>query len=207
MPAVALHRTNHKYNKGEVIFTEDEKVKGIFFVYNGTVKVHKHWGPDKELILRFAKKGNIIGHRGLGKDLVYPVSGTAIEPTITCFFPLDFFEASLKVNHDFLYELMHFFATELKESERNMRNLAHMPAKNRIAQALLTLEEKFGTTEDGSINIVISRQDLASFSGTTYETVFRVLNELILENIISIHEKQIKIINKPALLLNLNKRF
>jgi CRP/FNR family transcriptional regulator len=207
IPAVALHRTNHKYNKGEVIFKEDEEVKGILFVYDGTVKVHKHWGPDKELILRFAKKGNIIGHRGLGKDLVYPVSGTAIEPTTTCFFPLEFFQASLKVNYDFLYELMQFFATELKESERNMRNLAHMSVKNRITQALLTLEEKFGTTTSGSINIIISRQDLASFAGTTYETVFRVLNDLISEKVIEVNEKQIRIINKEFLMLNPKSAF
>lgn len=193
--AIATHRTNFKVNKGEVIFNEGEEVQGIYFVYEGAVKVHKHWG-DKELILRFAKKGAIIGHRGLGKDLVYPVSGTAIEPTTVCFVDLDFFQASLKVNHDFLYELMQFFAAELKESERNMRNLAHMPVKGRIMQALLTLEEKFGVTTDGFINIIISRQDLASFAGTTYETVFRVLNELVSENVILISEKQIKILRK-----------
>src|SRR6266542_4417365 len=105
IPAIEAHRLNFRVNKGEIIFTEGEEVKGIYFVHEGTVKVHKHWG-DKELILRFAKKGNIIGHRGLGKDLVYPVSGTAIEATTVCFLPLDFFQASLKVNYDFLYELM-----------------------------------------------------------------------------------------------------
>ena len=193
--AIATHRTNFKINKGEVIFLEGEEVKGIYFVYDGTVKVHKHWG-DKELILRFAKKGAIIGHRGLGKDLVYPVSGTAIEPTIVCFVDLDFFQASLKINQDFLYELMQFFAAELKESEKNMRNLAHMPVKGRVIHALITLEEKFGVTPEGFININISRQDLASFSGTTYETVFRVLNELVSESFIMTSEKQIKILRK-----------
>jgi CRP/FNR family transcriptional regulator len=92
---------------------------------------------------------------------VYPVSGTAIEPTTACFVELDFFQASLKVNHELLYELMQFFATELKESKRNMRNLAHMPVKGRIAQALLTLEEKFGTTENGFLNSTLIRQDIA----------------------------------------------
>jgi len=193
--AIDAHRSNFKVNKGEVIFTEGDEVKGIYFVYEGTVKVHKHWG-DKELILRFAKKGAIIGHRGLGKDLVYPVSGTAIEPSTVCFVELDFFQASLKVNYEFLYELMQFFAAELKESERNMRNLAHMPVKGRILQALLTLEEKFGMTAEGFINIIISRQDLASFAGTTYETLFRVLNELSAENIIITNEKQIKILKR-----------
>jgi CRP/FNR family transcriptional regulator len=207
MPAVALHRKNFRYNKGEEIFKEGDEMQGIFFVYEGTVKVHKHWGPEKELILRFAKKGNIIGHRGLGKDLVYPVSGTAIGPSTVCYLPLDFFQASLKINYDFLYELMQFFATELKESERNMRNLAHMPVKSRILQSLLTLEEKFGTTNDGYINITVSRQDLASFTGTTYETVFRSLNELVSEKIIERKEKQIRIIDKEALLKYLSVDF
>ena len=199
IPAVDAHRTNFNVPKGEVIFREGDEVKGIYFVYEGTVKVHKHWGEDKELILRFAKKGAIIGHRGLGQDLVYPVSGTAIEPTTVCFVELPFFQASLKVNHDFLYELMQFFAAELKESERNMRNLAHMQVKGRIAQALRTLEEKFGTAEDGFIDITISRQDLASFTGTTYETVFRTLNELAEQDIIRVMNKRIMIYNKDLL--------
>jgi CRP/FNR family transcriptional regulator len=196
--AINTHRSNFKFNKGEVIFAEGEEVQGIYFVYEGTVKVHKHWG-DKELILRFAKKGAIIGHRGLGKDLFYPVSGTAIEPTTVCFVDLNFFQASLKVNHEFLYELMQFFAAELKESERNMRNLAHMPVKGRIAQALLTLDEKFGCTNHGFLDLTISRQDLASFAGTTYETVFRVLNELTQEQIIETKDKQIKILSREEL--------
>jgi CRP/FNR family transcriptional regulator len=196
--AIAVHRKNFKVNKGEIIFAEGEEVKGIYFVYEGTVKVHKHWG-DKELILRFAKKGNVIGHRGLGKDLFYPISGTAIEPTTVCFVDLDFFQASLKINHDFLYELMQFFAAELKESERNMRNLAHMTVKGRIVQALLTLEEKFTTTSEGFINLSISRQDLASFAGTTYETVFRTLNELSNDGLIITKGKKIGILNKEAL--------
>jgi CRP/FNR family transcriptional regulator len=203
IPAISVQRSNFKYNKGEMIFEEGNEVKGIYFVYEGTVKVHKHWGEEKELILRFAKEGHIIGHRGLGKDLVYPVSGTAIEPTTVCFVDLEFFKASLKTNYDFLYELMQFFANELKESERNMRNLAHMTVKGRIAQALLTLEEKFGNTSAGSLNLTITRQDLASFAGTTYETVFRVLNELVEEKAIVVDGKDIGIVDKTSLLSSL----
>ena len=199
IPAVAFHRSNLKFNKGEIIFEEGSQVHGIYFVYEGTVKVHKHWGDEKELILRFAKEGDIIGHRGLGKNLVYPVSGTAIEPTTVCFIDLDFFKATLKTNYDFLYELMQFFASELKESERNMRNLAHMQVKDRIAQAILILDEKFGRDQDGFISLSLSRQDLASFAGTTYETVFRVLNQMTEEKIIFTEGKKIKIIDGVAL--------
>ncbi len=34
--------------------------------FAGKLKVHKKWGIDKELIIRIADKGTIVGHRGLG---------------------------------------------------------------------------------------------------------------------------------------------
>ena len=197
-PAMAANRKNFHFKKGELLFKEGEEVKGIYFINEGTVKVHKQWG-DKELILRFARKGAIAGHRGLGGDLLYPVSATALEPVEACYVDLDFFKATMKVNHDFMFELMMFYASELKETERNMRNLVHMPVKNRIAQALITLQEKFGVKEDRSVDIELSRQDFASFVGTTYETVFRMLNELIENRLIEVAGKSITIIDKENL--------
>jgi len=199
LPAIDIHRKNFQYRKGELLFVEGEKVTGIYFVYSGKVKVHKKWG-EKELILRFANQGAIVGHRGLGKNILYPASGTAIEPVTVCFIELDFFLTTLRVNHEFTYKLMMFFADELQVSERKMRNLAHMPVKGRVAQALLTLKERFGLTTDGSINIVLSRQDLSSFAGTTYETVFRIMNELIQDGILAISGKSIFITDHDKLL-------
>jgi CRP-like cAMP-binding protein len=78
-----------------------------------------------------------------------------------------------------------------------------MTVKGRIAQALLTMEEKFGCDDDGFINLSISRQDLASFAGTTYETVFRVLSEFVEEKLIKIESKKIKIVDKSGLSISL----
>lgn len=46
----------------------------------------------------------------------------------------------------------------------------------------------------------LTRQDLASYAGATYETVFRVMNEIIKENRIVVSGKKIKIFDKPKLL-------
>ena len=94
---------------------------------------------------------------------------------------------------------MLFFAEELKVSERKMRDLAHMSVKGRVAQGLLNLKHKFGITEHGAINISLSRQDLASYAGATYETVFRVLNELTDDSLISTSGKEIFIIKEDLL--------
>ena len=105
LPAIEGNRMNFQLRKGETLFVEGDKVTGIFFVYAGKVKVHKKWG-DKELIVRFANQGAIVGHRGLGNNTVYPVSATAIEPVTVCFIDLDFFITTLKVNHEFTFQLM-----------------------------------------------------------------------------------------------------
>jgi CRP-like cAMP-binding protein len=197
--AINANRKVVHFKKGQQVFTEGEPVEGMFFVLSGTVKVHKQWGDDKELILRIAAKGDIVGHRGIGADTIYPASGTALEAVSVCYIDLAFFTATLKVNHEFLYQLMMFFAAELKVSERKMRNLAHMSVKGRLAQAMLSLKEKFGLDEQGALNITLSRQDLASYIGTTYETVFRTINEMTEENILKTDGKSISIVNAARL--------
>jgi len=198
-PAIAAHRKNFSAKKGEVIIKEGDPVTGVYFVTQGNVKVHKKWG-DKELILRFANEGAIFGHRGIStKENVYPISATALENTSLCFVEIDFFMSTIKVNHEFAYGLLLFYADELNASEKKMRNLALMSVKGRLAVALLGLKEQFGVNENDCIAIDLSRQDLAAFTGATYETVFRVMNEIIAENLILIKGKMICINNEDGL--------
>ncbi|WP_285056287.1 Crp/Fnr family transcriptional regulator [Pedobacter ginsengisoli] len=198
-PAIDAHKKNFKAKKGEQIITEGEPVHGVYFVTSGNVKVHKKWG-DKELILRFANQGKIFGHRGLGsKSSVYPISATALEETTICFIDLEFFMATLKVNHDLAFNLMMFYADELQESEKRMRNLALMSVKSRLAVALLNLKAQFGVDVNGSIDVDMSRQDLAAYSGATYETVFRTMNDIMQENLITLNGKRICIVNEEGL--------
>jgi CRP-like cAMP-binding protein len=204
LPALDTNRQCLHFQKGEQVFEEGQQMKGIYFIYSGSMKVHKKWDDEKELIVRIAGKGDIVGHRGLGKDNYYPVSGTALEPTDVCFVEMDFFMSTLKVNPEFLFDLMLFFAAELKESEKNMRNLAHMPVKGRVAQALIQLQQKFGTAKEGWIDITLSRQDLASFAGTTYETVFRIMTEWTQDGIIKTEGKKISITDMKKLSATIN---
>lgn len=199
--AIATHRKNIVFKKGEALFREGDPVAGIYFVNSGVVKVHKKWDQDKDLILRFAAAGDVLGHRGLGTDATYPISATALAPTLLCYIDLPFFEASLRTNYPFIHRLLHFLAEELQESEQRMRNLAHMQVKGRVALALLALRDKFGTTPEHAIGLTLSRQDLASFTGTTYETVFRIINELVRDGLVSLTGKDIHILDSAGLSL------
>ncbi|TZF82080.1 Crp/Fnr family transcriptional regulator [Pedobacter sp. BS3] len=200
LPAIGAHKKSFDIKKGQQLFKEGDPVTGIYFVYSGSLKVHKRWDKEKELITRFAKEGDILGHMGLGDEAFYPVSATALEPSVVCFIGMDFFESTLRVNTELTYRLMRFFASELQKSEKRMRNLAHMSVKARIAQSFITLKNQFGLDEDGYIRIELTRQDIASFAGASYETLFKVINELTASGIIGITGKKIVLLNEAQLL-------
>lgn len=197
-PVIEINKKNNNVKRGQQVFREGEEVKGIFFVYSGKVKIHKKWGDDKELIVRFAKEGDVLGHLGLGGSGFYPVSATAIEDAVICFIDMNFLESTMTINNTFVIQLMRFFAAELLESEKRMSNLAHMSVRGRVAQALLSLQQQFGVDEQGFILIELSRQELASFTGASYESLFRTINDLLAENMIDILGKTIAIKNEEA---------
>jgi CRP-like cAMP-binding protein len=198
-PLIGLNKETRMVKKGRSIFMEGDPVEGIFFMYAGWVKIHKQWTHPKELIVRFAGPGDIIGHRGLGDKKNYPVSATALEDTTVCFVAEEFLESSLRANPALTYRLMQFYASELQKAEKRMRDLAHMEVKGRLASALLDMQAKFGVNRVGFISMAISRQDIASYAGTTYETLYKLFNELKKEKTITTSGKFIKLKNTEKL--------
>jgi CRP-like cAMP-binding protein len=199
---VAVVRANRKtvhIKKGDLIFAEGTPVTGVFFVYKGIVKIHKQWARQKQLILNFARSGEMIGYRGLGEEPIFPVSATVLQDATICYFDLPFFEAALETNHALTHALMKFFANALQAAEKRMRDLALMDVKGRVAETLLMLERKFGIDAAGFIDVSLKQQDMAAYAGTTYETFFRMLHELKAETIIVQDGKRILILDKNQL--------
>jgi CRP-like cAMP-binding protein len=199
LPAIAANKQNFSFKKNQKIFEQGSPVEGLYFLFKGRVKVHKKWGDDKQLILHFAKEGDIIGHRGMGNQKVYPVSATALNEVILCFIDSAFFETTLQVNNKFTYTLMQLYANELQLAERRIGNLIHLDVKARVAETLLMLKKDFGQNKEGYINITLTKQDLASYAGTTYETFFRMITEMEQEKIVRLYGKDIAILKEAKL--------
>jgi CRP/FNR family transcriptional regulator len=195
---IALRKQTLSFKKGQPIFSEGDPVEGIFFVYSGTVKVHQQWGEEKELILTFSRAGDVLGYRGQAAG-VHPVTATPLEATQVCHLPQTLLEATFKANPAFLYQMMQLYAGELQKAERRMRHLALTEVRGRIADALLTIREIFGEGPEGFVSVPITRQDIASYAGTSYETVFKLFTEWTAQGVLDTSGKYIRILDRTRL--------
>ena len=64
------------YSTGTTIFSEGEPVKGIYQIYSGKIKVVASFDGKKEHIVRLATTEQLLGHRGLGGNMIYPREGS-----------------------------------------------------------------------------------------------------------------------------------
>lgn len=193
---INFHSTTQLFEKGDTIFNVGDEVVGVFFINFGKVKVVKHTAFSTRII-RLVSAEDILGHRGFGGSWLYSISAIALEPTEVSFIPLETFNQAIKANPEFGFFVLMFFADELRDSE----DLAYQSTvKNLIALSLLKNLKAFGYDGDSTqLSYTLSRKDLASMTGTTYESTVRSLSELQKEGVIRIDGKSIHILSEEKL--------
>ena len=134
----------YHYKKGHQIIVEDNPVMGIFFIQKGKVKVYRSFAKGHDLILRFAKDGEVVGHRGFGSEMIYPISAAALEDATMCFIPKDDFYQLLHHFPKFSFTILLFYADELKRIESRFMNMSKMTVKEKTVDALLEIKKVFG---------------------------------------------------------------
>ncbi|MCB4798101.1 Crp/Fnr family transcriptional regulator [Neotamlana laminarinivorans] len=188
----ALLKRNIRCKKGQQFVIEGAPVNGLFFVLKGKVKVFRTGINGKEQIVRFAKEGEIIGHRGFGTEEYYSIGAIAIENTILCYFSKSVLQEALLSNAKLAYDFMMFYADELNRSESKVKSISQMTVRERVIDTLLYIHRKFGVNK-GYLDVVLSRKEYADHAGTTEEQVIRVFSALKTEKLISASGKKIAI--------------
>ncbi|NQU34298.1 MAG: Crp/Fnr family transcriptional regulator [Bacteroidetes bacterium] len=196
-PLISFNKTTTDYPAGATIFSEGDAVEGIFQIYSGKIKVVTSFNSDKERIIRLANAEELLGHRGLGGKLIYPVTAITLEESQVTFIPIDIFYKAIKANSEFSFQLLMFYADELKNSEKRMKLMSTMAAQEKVAVSILTIINAFGfdANDPTLLDYTPSRKDIASIAGTTYETVIRVLSKLEKSSIIIQEGKAIRVLD------------
>ena len=186
-------KVTFRCSTGQQFILEGAPVNGLYFIYNGSVKVFRNNPNFGNQIIRFSKNGEIVGHRGFGTSYVYDISATALTDTILCHFrTAELIELLHKVP-ELMFEFMLFYADQLQKSESNAKHFGRLSVREKVINGLIFINKKFGQSDDGFINITLSRKDIAEYAGTTQEQVIKVISDLKKENLLITRGKKIGI--------------
>ena len=191
--------TPRRLKKGETLYHEGRRINGVYCIGSGIVKIFKTGFDGKEQILMFARKGDIIGYRSVLANELACTTAKMIEDGLLCFIPADLLLEFVKNNTSFSYEIMKMACKELGSANQYITDLAQKSVRERLAEILLHLADKFGINEDTLLNIILTREELANIVGTATESVIRLLSEFKHSGLIELQGRKIRILDKEGL--------
>ncbi|GAA4961528.1 Crp/Fnr family transcriptional regulator [Algibacter aquimarinus] len=192
---ISACKTSKTIKKGTILFDEGDTINGVYCVKDGICKLSKLSENGKDQIVKMVVKGQLIGQRSLVSDQSSNLQATALNDMEVCFIPKSEIIADLQKNPKFSYDMLQDMARDLKEADNIIVNMAQKSVRQRLAETLIYIHESFGTNPDGTLSVLLSREDFANIVGTATESAIRVLSQFKKDGMISTQGKHIKIEN------------
>lgn len=172
--------TNHlTYKKGEFLCHEGDTNATLFIVNEGGVKLSKFNGEGKEQILNIISEGDIFGEYYLFSDFEpYNFSAIALKETKICTVSKEKMDVILEKHPNISRKIIIELSKKLIQTENLAQNLSNVNTDSKVAYILLELAEKYGTRKKDTISIEIpmTREEMANYAGVTRETMSRRLS-------------------------------
>lgn len=197
---ITQHHTISTIKKGEYLFKEGDKKRGLVYLASGKVKLFKTGVGGREQILKMFRQQGIIGFQVLFSDNPWLFSATAIEDSVLCIFEKNSILNILKKNGNLAVKFLMLASEELAYSYNRTISLSQKHVRGRIAESLLILADTYGYDADGkTINISLSRDDIAHLSNMTTSNAIRTLSNFDTEGILEIKGRKITVLNNSRL--------
>ncbi|MBC8004528.1 MAG: Crp/Fnr family transcriptional regulator [Verrucomicrobia bacterium] len=192
-------KTCSLYNKGSIIYREGSRLTGFYCVTRGILKIFKTGIDGKEQIIRFAKKGDIIAYRSLLSQELACTTAKVIEEAVLCHIPYQTLLYLIQHNWQFSHHMLQIVCKELREANDYITDIAQKSVRERLAEVLLLLKENFELDNAQTLQISLTREELANMVGTATESVIRLLSEFKQDQLIDLQGRKIRFIDVPGL--------
>lgn len=193
-------RKSRLFKKKQHIFLEDNFANVLYFIASGKVKTYMTNEYGKEYITGMHGKGEFIGYKALLENTPYNESAMTIEDSDIVMIPKDDFLKLLYTNRDVAVRFIKMLSNNILEKEEGLLRLAYNSVRQRVAEALLLLQNKYQEkSDDQNFSMAVSREDLANIVGTAKESLIRTLSDFKDENLIEIKGSKITLVNAEKL--------
>lgn len=186
------------YARGDTVYRPGDVSNRLYVIHKGSLKIFRLTHSGRTQLLRILGPGDFTGEIALFSPQEHEDFAEAQEATQVCTIHRDDLQALLAQYPSIALRLLAELSSRLGQTEKQTLN-ATQPVESRIALYLAELSEEQQSLE---VELPMSRKDLASFLGTSPETISRKLTDFEVSGwIAQSGRRRIRITDLDALLL------
>lgn len=161
------------YKKGEVLYREGDTSNVLYVVSNGKIRIYRLSESGKEQLLRILNPGDFTGELALFRESIHEAYAEAMIDTDACMISKNDLQEFLLKYPTISLKILAEFSNRLEISEKQITRFVTEKVEARLA--LFLAECTDGGDSPTEIELPMSKKDLASYLGTTPETISRTL--------------------------------
>lgn len=186
--------------KGESLFKTGDVAETLFGIRVGSLKTQLESANGHVQVTGFLLPGEIAGLDGFleGRQLSHAV---ALEDTEVCLARVDEIDRIAANTPALQLLLRRLTSTEIKRSHQLLVSLGVLRSEQRLAAFLVNMSQRLSTLGYSSTEFILRmrREEIGNYLGLTLETVSRLFSRFARENLIRIHQREVKLLDLAAL--------
>ncbi len=172
-----MHVTSSKsFKKGETIYSDGDASDSLYIVSRGKIRIYRLSESGKEQLVRILSPGDFTGELALFREAIHSSYAEAMLDSAVCMITRPALQAFLLKFPSISLKILSEFSNRLNTSETQATRLATEKAETRIASFLVECLED--PAKSMIVELPMTKKDMASYLGTTPETISRKLAEL-----------------------------
>lgn len=188
--------SHRHFHKGETIWQPGNDPL-LIIVARGTLKVYMISSSGRDQLLRILNPGDYEGVNTLLGAMAQDIFIDSITDTEVCLLRKKDFTALLSRTPQLALKLLELYAQRMADTENQTRFLTMENVETRLATYLQALSLQ--VSPSSHLTLPMKMKDLASYLGTTPETLSRKLHNLENKGIISRKGRKLRILSPSAL--------
>lgn len=189
---IAAHTQLRGFERGEILFWEDDPCAGLHIIEEGSVKLYRISPQGRQYIVRVLQEGDTCNEVPAFDSGTNPVNVETLEKSKVWVIDDETLRTLVRTHPEFALKVLSNFGRNLRGLVRMVSEMAFYQVTNRLARLISQLPP------DGAPSHWTQEQ-LAARLGTVREVVARSLKELERSGAIRIEERRIQIADPGVL--------
>jgi CRP-like cAMP-binding protein len=187
------------FSRGQIIYTESGDVQQVVLLTSGSVKMVQSSQNGSAVILRLCGSGELVGTPGIMKQARHRSTPQALSSSSALVWDSGVFESLSKQVPSLRLNVAYILYKQLEDMEDRFREISTEQVAPRLSRQISRLVEQIGVRSKGSVEIKITREELAQMIGTSLFTVSRLLSEWDRQRIVTTRREGFSVDNLRAL--------